>query len=197
MHPGENLSEDKNLTVPGEGQAGLIYIGGAPEVAVLNSSEDRMGDLFGIEDAARALLSVAAVMIDPCLSENAPTEAAIRTIPVVAGEGWAGLQREGVGGGAESHDRPAGLDVIHDVLHLAIGQVAKAGEDDEEIGGVQRLQAGDVVETIRIDRAVLGIDGEKDRAAEAVTHREDFAELRQQFLGAVLFVPADEDDVFI
>ena len=48
---------------------------------------------------------------------------------------------------------------------------------------------------VRIDRAVLGIDGEQDGALEAVMLGEDLAELRQRFLGAILLIAADEHDV--
>ena len=46
-----------------------------------------------------------------------------------------------------------------------------------------------------IDRAVLGVDGEQDGTLEAMMLGEDFAELRQRFLGTVFLVAADKHDV--
>jgi hypothetical protein len=47
---------------------------------------------------------------------------------------------EGVAGGANSDDRPAGFPVGADRLHLVIGQVHPAGEDQQEVGVFQRVE---------------------------------------------------------
>ena len=48
---------------------------------------------------------------------------------------------------------------------------------------------------VRVDRAVLRIDREQHRAAEAVAAGQDLAELRQSLLGAVLLVAGDQHNV--
>lgn len=96
---------------------------------------------------------------------------------------------------AYARDRLAGLDVVGDMLHLIVGKIAEAGQDDHEIGGVERLEARDIVETVGVDGAVIRVDGEQDSASKAVPHRKDFGELRKQFLGSVFFVAADENDI--
>ena len=113
----------------------------------------------------------------------------------VLGVGLARLDVEGVRRGPQADDRLARLDVVDDVLHLVVGQVAEAGEDDHQVGRLERLQAGDVVVAVGVDRAVLGIDGEQDGAVEAVVLGQDLGQLRQRLLGAVLLVAADQDDV--
>jgi hypothetical protein len=80
------------------------------------------------------------------------------------------------------------------VLHLVVGEVAEAREDHEQVGGLQRLEPGDVVRLPGVDAPVLLVDGEEHRAVEPVVTREDLCELRQRLLGAVLLVAGDEDD---
>ena len=46
---------------------------------------------------------------------------------------------------ADADNRPARLDVIHDVLHLLIGQIAKPREDDHQVGGRKCFETRDVV----------------------------------------------------
>ena len=76
------------------------------------------------EDPARALDLVAAVVIDPGFAQHLPAEAAVPllAVPTVSAIGRAGLQVEGVRRGAQPDDRPSGLHVVHDVLHLASGR---------------------------------------------------------------------------
>src|ERR1700722_19715868 len=81
------------------------------------------------------------------------------------------------------------------MLHLIVRQVAKASQDHYQVGGVKRLQAGDIIQLLRVDCAILLVDGEQDRAAEAVVSRQNFRQLRQRFLGTVLFVSTDENDI--
>ena len=99
------------------------------------------------DDPARALRPWLAVVADPGFAQDLPAEAAVPVLvlPVVFGERLAVLDVEGVRRGAHADDRPARLDVIDDVLHLLVGQVAEAREDDHQVGRLERLQAGDVV----------------------------------------------------
>ena len=48
-------------------------------------------------------------------------------------------------GGAEADDRLARLDIVGDVLHLVVGQIAEARGDDHQVGGLECFEAGDVV----------------------------------------------------
>ena len=56
------------------------------------------------------------------------------------------LDVEGVRRRAHADDRLARLDVVDDVLHLLVGQVAEAREDDHQVGRLERLQARDVAD---------------------------------------------------
>ncbi len=89
---------------------------------------------------------------------------------------------------------PTRLDVIDHFLHLLVGQVAEARGDDHQVGRAQCFEAGNVVGSLRVDRPV-GADGEQDRALEPMALRQDLGQLRQPFLGAVLFVTAHQHDV--
>src|SRR5262249_44637966 len=95
--------------------------------------------------------------------------------------------------GAEADDGAAGFDVVGEVLHLVVRQVAEPGGDDHQVGRVEGGEAGDVVIAVRVDGAVVG-DGEQDDALEAVAGGGDFGELGQGLLGAVFLVAADQDD---
>ena len=46
--------------------------------------------------------------------------------------------------GPESDHRAAAIEVVGDVLHLVVREILEAQEDDEEVGGLQRLEPGDV-----------------------------------------------------
>ena len=69
-----------------------------------------------------------AVMADPSLAEDLSTEAAVPRLapPRIVGELFPLFDVEGVRRRAEADDRLAGLDVVGDVLHLFVGQVAEA-----------------------------------------------------------------------
>ena len=139
-----------------------------------------------------------AVVIDPGLAEHLPAEAAVPFLALPTCTRRRSCRRldvERVRRRPHADDRPARLDVVDDVLHLFVGQVAEAGEDDHQVGGLQRFQAGDVVRLIGVDGAVLGVDGKQHGAFEAVMPGQDLRQLRQGLLGAVLLVAADQDDV--
>ena len=144
----------------------------------------------GFNDAARALAAVLAVVADPFFAED--VEAEVRPSEIACFR----LSSEGVGGGAEAHDRLAGVEVVGEVRELRIGKLAETSADDEEVGRFQSIGTGDVVLVIGIDVAALGIDGEEDRAIEAEALAEDLGKHRAGFLAAVFFIARDEDDFF-
>ena len=92
-------------------------------------------------------------------------------------------------------DRPARFDILDDVLHLLVGQVAEARGDNHQVGrlealpgrGCCRVWLGSIVPSL--------VDGEQHGAFETVMLGQDLAQLRQRLLGAILLVAADQDDV--
>jgi hypothetical protein len=80
------------------------------------------------------------------------------------------------------------------VLHLRIGKVLEAQEDHQQIGGLQRLEPGNVG-AAGFDEAGLRIRGEEHTAPEAVVLREDPRQRGQRLLGAILVVTGEKDDV--
>ena len=157
--------------------------------------------LAGDDDSARSLASVAAVVVDPGLAEHLASEAALelrmRSPPGPFGEAF--LRRtvvvEGVGRGADADHRTPRVHVVHEVRHLVLGQMPVAGEHHREVGVLEGLESRDVVGDGRIDLAGLAVHREQHRAAEAVALGEDPRQGRHRFLGAVLLVAGDEDDV--
>ena len=155
--------------------------------------------LVGLQQQPRALLVVRAVVRDPGLAENLPAEAAgvVRRslLPGVLQELRVGpLDLERVRRGAEADHRAAAIEVVDDVLHLGVGKILEAQEDDQEVGGLERLEPGDV-RAARLDEAGLRVGREEHAALEAVVLRQDPRQRRQRFLGAVLVVAGEEDDV--
>jgi len=100
---------------------------------------------------------------------------------------------EGVGGGAEAGHRFAGFGEGGDALQLPVGQIAETRVDDHHVGLFEDFQAFDVVGAVGIDDAVG--EGEADGDGEAMVAVEDAGEHGHGFLGAVLLVAGDEDDV--
>ncbi len=149
----------------------------------------------GAINAAGRLLAVAAVVLDPGLAQDLPAEAAVPAlaVPGVAGERLALLDVEGVRRRPHADDRPARVDVVDDLLHLVLGQVAEPGEEDHQVGVPERLEAWDVARA-GVDRPVLA-DREQDGALKPVPPGEDLRELGQGLLGPILLVAGDEDDV--
>ena len=58
---------------------------------------------------------------------------------------------------------PSRFDVIDDMLHLIVGQIAKPRRNDHQVGGLQGFQTRDVIVDVGIDVARRGIDGKHDR----------------------------------
>src|SRR5580700_1973733 len=143
----------------------------------MNSRKDRMRDLFRIENAESALSPMLAVVPDPCLAEYNAPESPIRIIPAVFSESRAGFDLKRVRRSPHSYDRLPRLHIIRDVLHLIVRQIAKPSQDHCQVGGVKRLQAGDIIQLLWVDCAILLIDGEEDCAAKAIVSRQDFGQL--------------------
>ena len=57
--------------------------------------------------------------------------------------------------------------VVDDVLHLLVGQFAKAGENEHEIGCVECVEPGNIGLLFGIDFTGFWVDGEQNRAVEA------------------------------
>ena len=140
-----------------------------------------------------------AVVVDPGFAEHLLAEAAgpVLVAPVVLDVGAVlvlGIT-ERVRRRAQAQDRLARIHELVDVLHVAVRQFAEPRGDDHHVGGLQGLQAGDVVLVQRIDRPVRRVDGEQHGTLEAVVDGQDLAQHRQGFLGTVLLVAADQHDV--
>ena len=127
---------------------------------MVNAGEEGMRGLLRIENAQGALLAMLSMVLDPGFSQHHASEAAVRTVPAISRVRRTPLELEGVGGRAHPHHRFTGVDVIHDVLHLVVGQITKASQNHQQIGRVERFQPRDIVKLIGIDGAVFRIDGE-------------------------------------
>lgn len=193
-HAGEHLSHDERLAIAAQ-LPDRIDIRRPPDV--LDAPEDRVVFHSPGDKAAGAFALVAAVVRDPGFAEHLATESAVPLLAAetVPGVGFVFSEVERVRCRADADDRLAGVYVFDDILHLVVGQVAKAGENHHQVGGPKRLEAGDVVIDLGIDGSVFGIDGEENRALEAVVHGEDLGQRRHGFLGAILLVARNEDDV--
>ena len=121
----------------------------------------------------------------------------------LVGEGPA----EAVVAGPERDDRLPGVEVIHDVLLLVVGQGQEAGEEDDEVRQGEVLEAGDVVRLELRLPALLGVDrhgrvdlalrieSEQHRAVKSVVFAQDPGHHRHGLLAAVFLVGRDQDDV--
>ena len=104
-----------------------------------------MVGLGGLQLEPRALFVVGAVVRHPGLPENLPPETArIWGSPprhVELQEFRIGtLDLEGMRRGPEPDDRPAPVEVVHDVLHLGIGEILEAQEDDHQVRLPERVE---------------------------------------------------------
>ena len=98
-----------------------------------------------------------------------------------------------MGRGAQPDNRAAAFHVAFDVRHFLIGKVQETGEDEEQVGFLQRREAGDAGGA-GLDETVL-VHAEDDRAFESEALCEDSREGRAGFLGAVFVIAGEEDDV--
>ena len=153
---------------------------------------------IGGDDPPRALPAVAAVVVDPGLSQHLPPESLrhflVLLVPTVVMEGPVLGDVEGMRRRPHTDHGPAGRQVVVDLLHLGVGKVAEPRRDHHQVGRPQRLEAGDVVDRVGVDRARLRVDRVEHRAAEAVVPGEDLRQLRERLLAAVFLVAADEHD---
>ena len=87
-------------------------------------------------------------MTNPGFTENLSTKAALEIFTFVV-EGIF-IERavlgiaEAVRRGAQADDRTAPIEVIDNRLHLLDGDGLEAGEDHEQVGGLQRFGARDI-----------------------------------------------------
>ena len=141
---------------------------------------------------------IRAVVRDPRLAQDLPAEPArelVLVLPVEFQELRVGpLDLKRVRRGAEADDRAAAVQVVGDVLHLVVGKILEAQEDDEQVGRLQRLEPGDV-RAAGLDEAGLRIGREEHAALEAVVLRENPRQRRQRFLRAVFMIAGEKHDV--
>ena len=182
----------------GEGVIGDANIGTChSEGVVSDSGEDDVALLRGKNLNAGGLLVVSAVVSNPSVSEDLVAEAFLEFLALileaVVGVFFACRDFEGVGGCPESNDGTAPIDVVCDVFHLVIGEIEEAGEDDHEIGCLEGFETVDVGGT-GFDKPLL-INSEANGGFETVVLGEDTGKSGAGFLGAILVVRGDEDDV--
>ena len=102
---------------------------------------------------------------------------------------------EGVGRRADTEERLAALHVVHDVPHVSVRQTTEAQEQHDHVSLGEHVQPRNVPTLVGVDLPGLGVLTEEHRAAEAMVHSEDLAQLREGFLGPILLVSGDEHDV--
>ena len=96
----------------------------------------------GRDDAARALLAMLAVVVDPGFAQHLAAEAPVPflVLPAIAGEGVVLLGGKGVRRRAQPDHWPPRVDVVDDVSHLVVGQIAKARKQHEQVGRLRALR---------------------------------------------------------
>ena len=142
-------------------------------------------------------------VIYPRLAEHLPAEALFVLFAAVGPAVFRKLavlwNAEGVRRGPQADDRLARFDVIDEVLHLLIRQIAEPQAEHREISRLQRLDPrrviGQLVVVVRLDKPGLRINRKQHGAFEAMMLRENLRQLRQRLFRAVLVIPADEHDV--
>ena len=131
LHPCQHLPEHQHLAVAGQRQAHAVDVGRSPDFAVLDAAQNRM-ILLARSRSCRACFAsrgrpwwLTHVSPSTCLPKPPPSPA-----PCCSNSSSASvlfvLECEGVRGGAHADDRPARFDVVDDVLHLLVGQIAEA-----------------------------------------------------------------------
>src|SRR5207249_8134827 len=132
LHPLQHLAQNQRLNTLRQRQTHAIDIGGSPDVAIFNSSKNRMLFAFRSNDSTRALLAGLAMMADPGLAQHLSTETTFPffAVPRIASIGRAFFEGEGMRRRSHANNGPARFDVIDDVLHLVVRQFSKPSEDD-------------------------------------------------------------------
>ena len=153
----------------------------------------------GRDQAPGALMAMVAVMVDPRLSEHLPAKALrhffTSLLPAVVRVGLPFGHVEGMGRRPQTDHRLAGPEIVVDLLHLLVGQVAEPGGDHHQVGHTQRLEAGNVGGGVGADLTRRWIDRIEHGAGETVVPGENLRQLRERLLAAVFLVAADKHDL--
>src|SRR6478609_1565079 len=108
---------------------------------------------------------VGAVVPDPGFAENLATKSTGEILAasgrILGKLGVFALDLKSMGRSAQAHDRSSAFQIVHDVLHLLVGEILKAKKRHHQIRPLQCLESSDV-RTARLDETGLRIDGEKD-----------------------------------
>ena len=156
---------------------------------ILHAIEHHIRRVRRLDDAARALATVRAVMADPGFAENLQPE--LRPLEVVR----LPAAREGVRGRAEADDRLARVEEVGHMLVLFRRPLAKARADDEQVGLVQRGDPGNALLIVRVDELARRVEGEQHGAIKPMPLAENLAQHRHALLGTILLVARNEHDV--
>ena len=147
---------------------------------------------MGILDCSASTLNfVLAVMAHPRFAEDFQSEFPEGKAAEIAVPG------EGVGGGSQTDDRFASVQIVGDMDRFAGDWVSEARADNHQIGGLERIEPSKSLAIVGIDIAcVVWPEGKQDGTPKSMTLAEDFAQHRQSFFGPILFVSRHQDDVF-
>ena len=168
-----------------------------------DAGEDGMAPLLLDDEAASGVGHPFTVVVQKRAAQNVLPPAHLPAIDLVRQ-----LTDKAVIRGAKRDDGSAGVDILHDVLQLGLRQREQTGEEDDEIGGRQVFQTGDVVlfefglfpllgihRQGRIHLAAL-VHAEEHGAVEPMMHAENLRHHGHRLLAAILLVGGNQDDVF-
>ena len=196
IHSEQDLSHDERFTVAAEG-GNSIDVRWSPDVFC--AFYDGVVLHTFCNESPGAFLLVCSVVADPGFSEDLSAVAAVELFVFEAVFCvWAVgvlFVSECVRGCSHADDGPAGVGVINDEFHLVIGELAKAGEKDHEVGFLEGFETGDVIDSLGVNLSGFLVDGKKDGAFEAVVDGENLGELRHGIFRAIFLIAGDEDDV--
>src|SRR5690606_13656624 len=135
-----------------------VNVGRSPNVR--DAAEHWMRTMRFVDDAARALFAVNAVMVNPRFAEHLLAEAArpLFAVPTEMNIGTLFVARvsESVRAGAQSDNRFAAMEIIYEMFHVCIRPFAKSQGHNAEIGRIECGETGRVGLHRRINRAVGG-----------------------------------------
>ena len=141
---------------------------------------------------------IGAVVRDPGFAQDLPAEAAGiggSVLPVELQElRVRPLDLKRMGRGAKPDHRTATIQVIGDVLHFLVGEILEAQRNDQQVRGVERFESRDIG-TPGLDETCLRVRRDEHAALEPVAFRQDSRERRKRFLGPILVVAGQKDDV--
>ena len=166
-------------------------------VNVSYTTQDGMSLLGGNDGDPRALTVIAPVVPDPALAENLMAEPGLVVLAfkaVVIFVERIVLSVVGVvktvRGGAQTDDGTGAVQISVDVLHLFRGQRKEPGEEDQSVGILQDLQAGNIGRSCR-NLAIL-VHTKQHRAVKPMVHGQDPGQCRQRFFGSVFMIAGHE-----